>query len=298
MKYKNLLILFICIILTVIVISSLVFNSRLKTEHEKVSFYFNNALLAINEIQDSLMIIDNRETMLRHIVFNSDLTHGIEINPKDQIMMSIQNINDYIANSKKRISLLEEQLQKNNLQISGLQRLINNLKLNIKEKEDLILSLNSQIDYLTEMIVIEREKALYEISKRDDQIEIQYSMLTEMERDILEKEQLILNKKTEEYTIYYFIGTRRELIDNGFLTKGGLFRASQKTSNYRQDVMVKMNLLEFQEIIINSRFNKIRVLSEQDKSSYIIEDYGNQSLFKIINPEEFKKIKYLLIVID
>ena len=61
MKYKNLMILFICAIISVLIIASLVYGSKLKIEHDKVTTYFNNALTAINEIQDSLNVIDSRK---------------------------------------------------------------------------------------------------------------------------------------------------------------------------------------------------------------------------------------------
>ncbi len=293
MKYKNLLILFICTIISILIIASLVYGSKLKIEHDKVTTYFNNALTAINEIQDSLNVIDSRDSLVRNIAFNTDLKD--DLSSKEQIMLSIKNIDEYISESKKRISLLEDQLHKNNIQISGLQKIINNLKIQLKEKEDLILSLQNQIDKLNDLVIKEREKAQLEISQRDEQINIQQSMLLTLEDELSEKNIKIQEQAIVDYTIFYYIGSEKELINHDFLTKRKLFKKPQKTNNYNHDIMNKLNLLEFQELIINTQFNKIEILTDHDRSSFIIEDWGNQSLFKIINPDVFKNTKYLLI---
>ncbi|MCK9329462.1 MAG: hypothetical protein PHY08_03535 [Candidatus Cloacimonetes bacterium] len=296
MKYKNLLILFICAVISILIIGGLVYSSKLKSEHKKVTTYFNNALIAINEIQDSLMVIDNQDSIIKNIAHNTDYKE--DLSSKEQIMISINNIKEYIADNKMKLTHLEEQLMNNNLQISGLQKLINNLKLDIKHKEDIILSMQNQIEELNIIISNEREKSKIEILERDEQLKMQASMLSSLQNEVLQKDDKLKAQLIEEYTIYYFIGNEKQLINNEFLTKKTFFKSAKRTGKYNQEVMIQMNLLDFQEIIINASFKDITFLTDQDRSSYIIEDWGEQSLLKVINPNEFKKIKYLVIKTD
>ncbi len=294
MKDTKILFVVISVILAGIVIFTLVQNSKLKRENDKVQDYFGQTLEALNEIQDSLSEIDTQELMIHRMAINKEVTDSIP-NTKDQIMASIQNINDYIALNKERLANIEQTLKEKNIEIKGLQRMIYKLKKSIEEKELLIVSLTNQIDILK--IKIETERIAYEhdIAQKEETIETQQSTIGAQEETISTQAGQIQAQDEEMNTIYFISGTKNELIEKGFMTKGGLFKSAKKSSDYNEKEMTAVNLNKFNEIMIKAKIKNIKILTDQNKNAFTLEDKGNETILKVVNPTEFRKIKYLII---
>ena len=291
MKNTKNILLIILLFTSIFLIIYTINNQRRQNHLKKVNIYFNNALDAINEIHENLAELKSRESIIQRISLSNELNENDFLNPKEQIMLSISDINDYIAHNKLRLSSLENQLLQNNIQITSLQKMIDNLKTIIKDREDFIMILRTQVDELSEKIISERKNAIFEIYIRDTTIKEQKSTLQEKINEL----EL---QKIEEHTIYYIIAHQKDLIQNNFLTKSKLFSSPKLTNYYNTDIMLKLNLLEYHQIIIQSEVNKIKVLSNHDKQSYILQDFGTETLFKITDIELFKNIKYLIIQIS
>ncbi len=298
MKDTKVLFIVISVVLAIVVIFTLVHNSKLKRDNDKVQAYFDQTLQALNEIQDSLSIIDTKDLVIHRIATDPELSDTSSVNPKDRIMISIQNINNYIAQNKERLTNLEQQLKDKQINIVGLNRMITSLKKNIVEKEQIIIELTQQVGSLQEKIIRERETASLEISAREETIQTQLSTIDNQEKTITEQSTTLEKQEEELNTIYYVIGTKKELIAKNFLTKGGFFSSSKKTSEYTDSEMKQLNLLEKKEIHIDAPFKKVKVLTEQSKSSYKIEDIGTYTKFRVIQTNEFRKVKYLIIQTD
>ena len=294
MKDTKILFVLISVILAGIVIFTLVQNSKLKRENDKVQDYFAQTLEALNEIQDSLSEIDTQELMIHRMAINKEITDSIP-GTKDKIMASIQNINDYIAMNKERLSNIKKTLKEKNIEIKGLQRMIAKLKKSIEEKELLITSLTNQIDVLK--IKIETERIAYEqeIAQKEDTIQAQQTTIGTQEETISTQAGTIQAQDEEINTIYFIAGAKNVLIEKGFMTKGGLFSSAKKSSEYNEKEMTSVNLNKFNEVVIKAKLKNVKVLSDQNKNSYMLEEKGNETILKITNPNEFRKIKYLII---
>lgn len=298
MKDTKVLFIVISVILAVVVIFTLVHNSKLKRDNDRVQAYFDQTLQALNEIQDSLSIIDTKDLVIHRIAIDPELADTSTTNPRERIMSSIQNINNYIAQNKERLTNLEQQLKEKQMNIKGLNRMISNLKKNIAEKEALIVDLTAQIGSLQETILRERESAAAEIAMKQETIESQQTTIGEQEKTIEEQTTTLSNQEKEINTIYYIAATKKELITKNFLTKGGIFSGSKKTSDYNEADMKEFNLLDKNEIRIDAPFKKVKILTEQPLSSYKVDDIGTYTRIKILKPTEFRKVKYLIIQTD
>lgn len=294
MKDSKILFSVITVILAVIVIFTLVQNSRLKRENDKVQNYFNQTLEALNEIQDSLSEIDTKDLIIHRMAVNPEVNDSLS-NAKDRIMSSIQSINDYIALNKERLSNIEQTLKEKNLESKGLQRIINNLKKNIAEKEAMISTLSKQLDDLKIKVEAERKEYEVQISQKSETIQEQEQTIGQQEETINTQTTQIKNQEDEMNTIYFIAASKNELIEKGFLTKGGLFSSAKRSSRYNEEQMNSFNLVKFSEIVIKAKLKNIIVLSDQNKSSYLLEDKGNETILTITNPKEFRKVKYLII---
>jgi chromosome segregation ATPase len=294
MKDSKVLFMVISVILAVIVIFTLVHNSKLKRENDKVQAYFDQTLQALNEIQDSLAEIDTKDMMIHRIAMNPEVNDSLTSN-KEQIMASIQNLNDYIAMNKERLANLEQSLRDKNMEMKGLQRIIKSLKKNIAEKESLIVELYQQIGTLQEKIDQERKQAALEIAQREETISTQQSTIGTQQETISSQTSTIQKQEEEMNTIFFISAPKNELIEKGFLTKGGLFSSSKKSSEYNEEAMKNINVAQFNEILIKGKLKNVKVLTDQNKKSYTLEARGEETILKITNPNEFRKVKYLVV---
>lgn len=294
MKESKILFSVITVILAVIVIFTLVQNSRLKRENDKVQNYFNQTLEALNEIQDSLSEIDTKDLIIHRMAINPEVNDSLS-NSKERIMSSIQSINDYIALNKERLANIEQALKEKNIESKGLQRIINNLKKNIADKEVLITSLSKQLDELKVKVEEERKEYEIQLTQKTETITQQEETITQQEETINTQSTQIKNQEDEMNTIFFITATKNELIEKGFLTKGGLFSSAKKSTKYNEELMNSFNLVKFNEIVIKAKLKNITILSDQNKSSYRLEDKGNETILTITNPKEFRKVKYLII---
>ncbi|HOE90578.1 MAG TPA: hypothetical protein PLV22_01215, partial [Candidatus Cloacimonadota bacterium] len=73
MKNVRPLLIIVLILLAAIVIFTLMQNSKLKQENDKVKDYFSQTLEALNEIQDSLSEIDTQDLIVKRMARNQEV---------------------------------------------------------------------------------------------------------------------------------------------------------------------------------------------------------------------------------
>ncbi|MCB5250979.1 MAG: hypothetical protein LHW49_07440 [Candidatus Cloacimonetes bacterium] len=296
MKNTKMLYIIISILLVIVLIFSITKINNLKKDNEKIQDYFSQTLEALNEIQDSLSGIDTQDLIIKRMASNLEVDGNIS--NSEEIMLSIQNINDYIALNKERLINIEETLKEKDIEIIGLQRIIRNLKNNISEKESLIAEMSSQISLLEQMIVEERVAYQKEIDKKDETISTQKSVMDSQETTISIQKGTITAQELEINTIHYVVGKKKQLIEKGFMTKGGLLKKAKKSGDYNKEEMIALNLAEKNIIEIDEKIKSIKVLSDQNVNSYVLEETENGTLLNITDINEFRKIKYLIIQVD
>lgn len=290
------------LVITIMVVVSVVMfvqNHKLKIKNQQIQDYFEQTTQTIGEIQDSLDQINTKELMIKKIAQNTEINDTITTDTKAQILQSIDGMNHYIEANKQKIAKLEKDLEKNKMRMNGMHSIIAKLKQSIIEKEQMITDLRSQIDLLTQTILVEREKAKLEISMKDVTINNQSQTISGQHDTIGKQNEMIRQQAEILNTIYYVIGTKAELVAKGILEKGSLFTKAKLSHNYLEDNFVKMNIQDVDQIVIQKNIKKIKILSAQNKNSYIVKsDTNSQSILKITNPDEFKRIKYLIIQVD
>jgi hypothetical protein len=279
-------------IVIVLTISALAFsfgcNKKLKEQNREMSEQLTNAMDTLNDIQKSLDELKIRESIVQKLDFSTEYPDFIINDQKAQILSSINDIGEFINENMTRLDMLERQLNENNVEMVNLQRMIDNLRRTLNNRETLISELRAQVEDLTNVLADERRKAAFEIQLRDETIASQTGVISQ-------KDEEIARQRLEDNTVYFFINTKDELIKNNFITKSGLFSSSKPTNTYNTEIMHSINLLEFQDIIIQAPINKIKVMSGQDINSYEMISYGTETLFRIKDVEKFRQVKYLII---
>ncbi|PKN77817.1 MAG: hypothetical protein CVU48_10275 [Candidatus Cloacimonetes bacterium HGW-Cloacimonetes-1] len=283
------------IIIVILVITALYFgvtwkkssdqNKALLLEKQELQTSYENATATISEIQSNLESLD--KDLAGQLFTQKEIPGTTPEDRKSKITSSIANMKNQIASDKKRISELERKLAQSNNQLKGFQDLLTKLKTSVADKEKIISELQKRNGILTETIEAERKLSAIEIAERDKVIEIKQNVIEDQRKDI--------------NTVFYVIGTRKELIEKKIIDrKGGLLgigKVSTVNKNVNLDQFSTVNLLDTQAINLPVSKKGYTVLSSQNAASYSIEKEDNTNVLKITDTNTFRKNKYVVIEI-
>ncbi len=192
----------------------------------------------------------------------------------DTVLSRIASLKGAIERTKERIEELDSRLKKNGFQIAGLERMIAGLRRSASEKEERIAELSTQVDTLQTRVA---------------------GLSTAVE----DQQQLLVEKQTEIATVYYAMGTKKELTNSGVVaSKGGVLgigKTLEPTGRFDEAAFVAIDT--DRENVIRIPADKARVLSAQPVSSYVLQPIGKEMIeLRIIDPTAFRKVKHLVIL--
>lgn len=241
---------------------------------------YDEAITSIAEIQDSLVAITPQDSTVGMLSEGLNTEQKLTEPQTQQALARIATINASIQRTKERIRELEDGLQKSGVRISGLQRMIGRLKQTVAEKEEEVGLLTGRVDSLqTRVTGLETE--------------VQTSQETIRARD-----QALEEKRSELATIYYIVGTRKELTAGGVIVAKGGFLGMGKTQQLsrRFDESLFKRLDTDRDRLVSAPSAKVQVLSAQPTSSYELAVGTDRTELHILDPQEFRKVKHLVIM--
>jgi uncharacterized coiled-coil protein SlyX len=199
---------------------------------------------------------------------------------KDQVLRSISDLQGSIQRSKDMIATLEHELDEKDVKIASLDKVITGLKRTVADREKMIASLNDRVESLS----VEVTQLKTDVAANQEQIRTQ--------------QQVIEDKRREISTVYYVVDTKDNLKDAGVVkTTGGVIgigRSTQLTGQFPQQVFDPIDT-DLQRTITLAGKDPA-VLSGQSAASYTIVPVGETSSeLRITNPEEFRKVRYLVV---
>lgn len=227
---------------------------------------------AMNDIQSNLDEIKKKEKII-----SKDTAGGDVAGRKDQITNDIQAIYDMMVQNKQRLATARKNLKNSNLQIASMQTTIDNLTVLLSEKEQEITGLKNNL-----------ERMNLELSN----LSMNYTEL-QSESDA---KTVVIN------TAYYAIGTSKELIKKGVLTKEGGFIGlgkSQKLSEtMNTEYFEKIDISTQKEIPLSAK--KAKLATTHPANSYRIEGADDRAdKLVILDPDKFWSVsKYLVVVVE
>ena len=246
--------------------------AQLKLDLAQKDSMINESLLFFNEIKINLETISIRKDEIRDLSSNSEISN----NDKEWILEEIKHINylrEENANMSKRMN---DQLEKNGIQIAELETMVENLNKEIQWKDEQINQLQSELHKLDQ----------------------EYSALF----DAYQEESIKVDELVAEInTVYYAYGSADELNDNGVIEKKNGFIGIGKKVKLKDDInddyFTKINASKTKNITVQG--SEIRFITNHPTSSYNIVENENTTVIEIINPSDFWKIsKYLVVIVE
>lgn len=239
----------------------------------------NEFLKAFNEIEESLLNVQNKQ----HVIESGSLSGESNLDVRARIEEEIRAINESMNETRNKMAELQSRLKKSNLKIAELEKMIARLNSTLAEKDAEIAALNEKLIAMNYKV----EGLTREVSSLKAEKE---AVSQELELKSREAEQ----KTVELNTVYYAIGTKKELIEKGVLSKEGQFsgpRAKGKLGvTFNEKAFTRADLRTTTELLLNSK--KARLLSPHPEGSFTL----TGEKLTITQPQEFWKASRYCVV--
>lgn len=258
-------------------------NKALTKSNEDLQSLYESSTATINEIQESLQALD--QDLSGQLFSQSELPGASPADRRERIISSIANMRDQIEADKKKIAQLEGQLANSRTQLRGVQDMVNRLKTSLDDKERIMAELQTRLGIMDETIEAERRQSQLTIAER--------------EQTIAERNQALIEAEREASTIYYVVGTRKQLMDQGIIDrKGGILGIGRVTTVNRQiatEKFTEINLQDTDEITFRATSKGYSILSNHVATTYKVEKVDNEYVLRVTDKENFRKQKFLVI---
>ena len=244
----------------------------------------NEAIGIINEVESNLSQIADAEHRVQADALKGELNQS----QKQHILDEISLLRQTLQENKQNLAQQQEKLKRSGINIAALNKKIDLLSSQIAEKDQMIQSLQADLESARGMIA------------RQD------SLITEQTEKgaVNEATIAIQNKKLQAqdaalHQAYYCFGTLSELKEENIIKGGGLFsKAKVLPEGFNQEYFKQVDTRDLTTIALFAA--KAHLRTQHPASSYHFEKDadGNQTLV-IDNQQEFwSRSKYLVVEVE
>jgi len=243
------------------------------TQKENIYSYIED----FNSIQENLQEIKNKEKIIN---INTNNPEDLA-SKKEQINSDINSIYQLIENNKEKIKSLNRRLRKSGIKNKSFKKMIAILNQQISEKNEEIQSLNTKLNDM------------------DIQVKELTADLLESHIENSKQNETIYEQEQKLARAYYVVGTQKELIASGIITKEGGFigigRSTKLDDNIDVEKFTEINIEEFKEIDLYTK--KAKLITIHAKGSYEwIGDDKKVDKFMIKDADDFWKASKFLVI--
>lgn len=220
----------------------------------------------LNEIETSLGDISSRYSKV-----NSLKQGNPEMNSrvKGQITDQLQQIDQLLAQNKKKIAELNSKVSAMGGESSKLQEFINNLNTRIESQEQ-------QINQLMDELSVSKAT----IKQLSDNV-------NDLTQSNQQKDEIIAYQTNEANKAYYIVGSYKELKNMGIVNKSGGFVGIGK----KQNTSTEMDIAKFQTI----DRTKVTTITVNQRKAQVISKHPEGSYELVMDENDKKTVAYLVI---
>jgi hypothetical protein len=255
-------------------------NAQMAMAAEQKDSLMNELFTAINDIERNLADITAREKLITDAPTDEKRMNE---DVREKIMDEIILINNIMEENKKRLASLKEQLKKSDAKIVALQETIQILTKKIEEKELELAALKDELVRLN-----------FTISALNSTVDTLREQTASQTKIISQQDALI----GEMNTIWYVIGTKKELTEKGIIEKaGGLFGGDMVMSEMiNPDYFTTRDMRHITTInFATKKGAELVTVHSEGTYQFITENEVIKGL-EIVNPDEFWKSSRFLVI--
>jgi hypothetical protein len=254
-------------------------NAQLVAASVQKDSLMNELFNSINDIERNLADITAREKLITDAPTDEK---RMNTDVRNKIMDDIILINNIIEENKKRIAQLKDQLKKSDAKIGALQETIQLLTAKMEEKEKEISSLKEELAKLN-----------FKVEELNSTVDTLREQTASQSKVISQQDALI----GEMNTIWYVIGTKKELTDNAIIEKaGGLFGGDMVMSDMiNPDYFTTVDMRRLSKIAFEAKKAELVTVHPEGSYRFIVENEKITGL-EILNAQEFWKSSRFLVI--
>lgn len=229
---------------------------------------------ALDEMIGTINLVENGFRAINEAQGRINLDEASnEKSRKEQIQDNIAQINETLEKNKAEIKRLNELLRNNNIESKQLKTMIENLQAQLLQKDKEISELY---------------KALSERDIHIDELDKKVTELTQIKSD---NEVTIQQQESEINSVWYAIGTKKELKNEKILKDGDVLRATDANMDYFR----KADMRDLKTINTYSRSAKL--LTSHPEGSYKLErDANKMYILTITDAQSFWSVSRYLVI--
>ena len=244
----------------------------------------NEAIGIINEVEGNLSQIADAEHRVQADALKGELNQS----QKQRIMDEISLLRQTLQENKQNLAQQQEKLKRSGINIAALDKKISLLTSQIAEKDQMIQSLQADL-----------ESARGMIARQDSLITEQSEKGAVSEATIAIQNTRLQDQDAALHRAYYCFGTLSELKEENIIKGGGLFsKAKVLPEGFNQEYFKQVDTRDLTTIALFAA--KAHLRTQHPASSYHFEKDadGNQTLV-IDNQKDFwSRSKYLVVEVE
>lgn len=244
----------------------------------------NEAIGIINEVEGNLSQIADAEHRVQADALKGELNQS----QKQRIMDEISLLRQTLQENKQNLAQQQEKLKRSGINIAALDKKITLLTSQIAEKDQMIQSLQADL-----------ESARGMIARQDSLISEQSERGAVNEATIAIQNKRLQDQDAALHRAYYCFGTLSELKEENIIKGGGLFsKAKVLPEGFNQEYFKQVDTRDLTTIALFAA--KAHLRTQHPASSYHFEKDadGNQTLV-IDNQKDFwSRSKYLVVEVE
>jgi len=241
--------------------------------------YIDDVVTAVNEVYQD---IETARASEKNLLTESKGIEGTKSQSKEEVrkdlLAKIAAVNSSLEDNHKKVSALEKKVSTSKKQYASLQLMVENLRKTLEEREASITALEMKVKGLEG-----------EIAEKTEQVH---------QRDIV-----IDAQKKEMATVYYVIGTKKELEEKGIVKDEGGFlwgligSTTTLAPNFDLSYFTPIDKGRQTTFRIDRKVREILPKRPQEYYSTMKEESG-QTVLNIADRDHFWKDKFLVILTD
>ncbi|MBR6201969.1 MAG: hypothetical protein IKQ62_03075 [Bacteroidaceae bacterium] len=234
----------------------------------------NDLMGTFNEIQQGFDLINAAEGRVNM------MSEGAENNgASENIRENMQFIQETLDENRRKIDELQNKLKSSTINSSKLKEAINNLTQQLNEK-------NAEIEKLRAQLA-EKDQQIAELGSTVTTLKDENTQVKQ-QRD--ETVQIARNQDAQLNTAWYVYGTKKELKEQGILSKGEVLQGNYNKSYFTQIDIRKVNVIPLQS-------KSATVLTTHPNGSYtLLKDSKGEYTLRITDATKFWSVSKYLVV--